>query len=184
MSIESTLEKILPAALMPSNVGKQDTASWPFWFNVDIPFSGTSLTVDRTFSLLSSFRVTQEANVLIMAISVATNIVSGVLNEKGYSAPLALTLRDRQSSRQFNDIPTPIQNYGRAGDPTLLKQPHWIDRNSNLEIQVQTILTGTETCNLTTTNAGQPLKMQVSFYGYRIRENDKHKIPAHVFALY
>ena len=97
----------------------------------------------------------------------------------GYStsselAPLQVEIRDRQSSRQFNDRPIPMQMIGKKSRPTVLPTPLLIMPNAFIDVTVSSWLTGSQA----TVGSG---KMQFSFYGYRIRVEDADKVMSTIF---
>jgi len=102
--LEERLEGILPPELIPSNVGDINNVQWGFFFEVDFDF-GTDPTFDYNVRDSKNFKVSSEAAYLITRIY-RDNDDAGV---SGFEAPLTLTLRDNQSSRQFMDRGIPLQ---------------------------------------------------------------------------
>ena len=168
-TLKSNLAQVIPAYMMPGNVGGYNKVTWPFWSQVNFDF-GTNPTYSSSTRQTQSFQVTQEAALLLMSIS---------RKSYGYStsselAPLQVEIRDRQSSRQFNDRPIPMQMIGKKSRPTVLPTPLLIMPNAFIDVTVSSWLTGSQA----TVGSG---KMQFSFYGYRIRVEDADKVMSTIF---
>jgi hypothetical protein len=103
-ALEEHLEGILQPELIPSNVGDINNVQWGFFFEVDFDF-GTDPTWDSNVRDSKNFKVSSEAAFLITRIY-RNNDDAGVA---GFEAPLTLTIRDNQSSRQFMDRGIPLQ---------------------------------------------------------------------------
>ena len=108
MNLKEQLMSVLPQNMLPGNVGDVNKVTWPFWYVGTFNF-GTNPTYGPLTRTTQSFQVSQEAGLLLMAIGRKAwdNSIAGDL------APLQLEVRDRQSSRQFNDRPMPLQNIGK-----------------------------------------------------------------------
>lgn len=109
-ALEDHLKGILPPELIPSNVGDINQVQWGFFYEVDFNF-GDDPTWDSNVSARKSFKVSSEAAFLITRIY-RDQDDAGV---SGYEAPLTLTLRDLQSSRQFMDRGIPLQAFPSKG---------------------------------------------------------------------
>ncbi len=158
-SMVAKLRKFLPEHLIPSNVGGYDSVAWPFWFQANFDF-GANPTITSASRQTSSFQVTQEAAFLLMAVY-----------RKGYEygtsgdlGPWQLEIRDRQSSRQFNDKPIPMQVIGNKSRPSILPTPMIIQPNAFMDITMSSWLPSG--VSQATTGSG---KFQFSFFGYRTR---------------
>jgi hypothetical protein len=161
--------KGLPARMQPSNVGNIDKVTWPFWFSLTFDF-GTNPTYGPNTKLVQSFQVSNEAAYLLGAIGRkawdSTNA--------GDLAPLQIEFRDRQSSRQFNDRPVPLQNIGKKYQYTELPTPMLIAPNAFFEATITSWLLA----NQASVGNG---KHEINFYGYRIRAEDMKKTYSAIF---
>jgi hypothetical protein len=167
--LKSNLSQVIPAYMMPGNVGGYNKVTWPFWSQVNFDF-GTNPTWSSSTRQTQSFQVTQEAALLLMSIS---------RKSYGYDtaselAPLQVEIRDRQSSRQFNDRPIPLQMIGKKSRPTVLPTPLLIMPNAFIDFTVSSWITGSQA----TVGTG---KLQLSCYGYRIRVEDADKVLSSIF---
>lgn len=169
MSLKKHLQRILPPGMVPGNVGNINEVMWPFYDAITIDF-GTDPTYTANSRLTGSFQVTQEACLLLSKISRKSYSYSTA----GELAPLQLTFRDRQSSRQLNDRPIPIQMIGRKSFPTVLPTPYIIMPNGNFEVEVTSWLSGSQA----TVGSG---KHDFIFEGYRIRIEDQDKVLSTIF---
>src|ERR1035437_5876973 len=134
-NLKDTLVRILPKHLIPGNVGEYNSVTWPTWYQVNFDF-GHNPSYDVNTRQLQSFQNTQEAAFLFMAIG---------RKHYGYDnasalAPLQVEIRDRQSSRQFNDKPIPIQMLGRRAHPTVIPTPLLIMPNAFLDFTVTSFI--------------------------------------------
>lgn len=102
--LEKHLNDMLPPELIPSNVGDINQVQWGFFYQVDFDL-GVDPTWDNNFNARKSFKVTNESAFLVTRIY-RDNDDAGVA---GLEAPLTLTIRDQQSSRQFMDKGIPLQ---------------------------------------------------------------------------
>lgn len=162
------LKNVLPSYLQPGNVGKMGEVTWPFSYSVGFDF-GASPTWTPTTKQVQSFQVSQEAGLLLMALRRKSNDASGDLS------PLQVELRDRQSSRQFNDRPIPMQNIGKKFRPTIFPTPMLLFPNAFLDVTITSWLT---TGSQTSTSDG---KFNITFFGYRIRTEDLGTVLSSVF---
>jgi hypothetical protein len=169
MSLKGHLQKILPAGMMPGNVGHINQVMWPFFHVITIDF-GTNPTYGPSTRQAQSFQVTQEACLLLSKITRK----SYSYNDAGELAPLQLTMRDRQSSRQLNDRPIPLQMLGKKSFPSILPTPYLIMPNGFFEVEVTSWLTA----NQVTVGNG---KHEFIFEGYRIRIEDQDKVLSTIF---
>lgn len=170
-NLHKTLNSILPPNMRPGNVGDYSSVTWPMWYQADFDF-GTNPSYTSNSRQTQNFQNTQEAAFLFMAIS---------RKHYGYDtasalAPLQVEIRDRQSSRQFNDNPIPIQMIGRRNHPTTLPTPMLVMPNAFLDITASTWLPAGNT--MATTGSG---KFQLTFFGYRIRVEDSGKVLSSIF---
>ncbi|MEO5348877.1 MAG: hypothetical protein H7836_04450 [Magnetococcus sp. YQC-3] len=170
-NLKTELQKVIPPYMMPGNVGSFTKVTWPFWYNVSFDF-GANPSWSSNTRQTQSFQVSQEAAFLLAAVS-----------RKSYSyttaselAPLQFEIRDRQSSRQLNDRPIPLQMIGKRSKPTILPTAMLIMPNAFLDVTMTSWLPSTVTQASTGTG-----KFQISFFGYRVRVEDADKVLSSVF---
>lgn len=168
--LKDNLLKILPSHLIPGNVGNLNDVSWPFWysFNFDL---GDDPSILPRFSQSASFQVSQEAAFLFMGISRSVN--SSSID----SLPLGVEIRDRQSSRFFNNAPIPMQMIGAFGNPTILPTPMLIMPNAVYEMELKGIAPQTASASNGTGNG----KIQFTLHGFRMRVEDAGKVLSSIF---
>jgi hypothetical protein len=165
----SNLSKILPPSMMPKNVGDLAQVMWDFFFTVELDF-GTDPSFDANSKKIGSFKVDQEASFLLMGFSRTYHD-----NDKaGRGAPLTITLRDLQSTRQFNDVSWPIQNIGEAGLPTKLETPLLFAANATVQVEASCWLPE----QMDATGNG---KQEITFFGLRVRDTDNVKVLSQMF---
>lgn len=169
MNLKNHLKSFLPPYMVPGNVGHITEVTWPFWETVTFDF-GTNPTYDASTRQTQSFQVTQEAGWLVTHMA-----------RKSYSAtnssdlaPLQIEIRDRQSSRQFNDRSVPIQMLGKRSRPTIFPTPLLMMPNAFIDITATSWLT----TSMATTGSG---KFDIVIFGYRIRVGDENKVLSTVF---
>jgi len=164
------LLKILPPHIAPKNLGNFNSIMWDFFYPVKIDL-GTDPTYGPQTRAEKSFKVNQDGSFLLCGISRVYNSTTA----SGQKAPLSLTLRDLQSTRQFNDISFPIQNLGERGKPTLLETPLLVYKNSNISCELTSWLSE----NMATTGSGVH---EFLFFGLRIRDEEQAKLLQTIFA--
>lgn len=170
--MRESMNGILPAYMMPGNVGGLNQVTWPFYFQVEIDIGDNPVVVDNNYTK-GFFQVDQEAALLLMSVSRAHN--TDVANFSGtVDAPLQVELVDRQSSRRFSNAPTPLQMFGFNSKPSILPTPMYIQPNGFLDV----IVNGIPTTPQNFTGSG---KFQLSFFGYRIRTEDTNKVLSTIF---
>lgn len=169
MNLKDQLASILPKNLMPSNVGHINEVTWPFFHTFNFDF-GTDPIYGQSTKQTSSFQVTQEAGLLLMTIQRKSFDYSAA----GEFAPLQVTIRDRQSSRQFNDNPIPLQTIGKKEDPTILPTPMLIQPNAFLDLEMSSWL------KADAQSLGES-KVSITVFGYRIRMGDMAKVYSTIF---
>lgn len=109
-ALERHLNDILPPELIPSNVGDINQVQWGFFYEVDFNF-GIDPVWNSNVSARKSFKVTNESAFLVTRIYRDTDD-AGIA---GLEAPLTLTIRDLQSSRQLMDKGIPLQTIPSKG---------------------------------------------------------------------
>lgn len=160
MALKDQLARKLPSYLMPGNVGNYNGVTWPFWFNVDFDF-GANPTYGPNTKQTRNFRVSQDGAFLLQAIT--RNSFS--YNQAGELAPLQLRIVDRQSTRQLNDAPIPIQAIGHKSRPSIMPTPYLIMPSAQMEFELTSFLLADQV----TVGSG---RHQLTFFGYRVRVED------------
>jgi hypothetical protein len=163
------LTKILPPHLAPKNVGEMSGVMWDFFFTVTLDF-GIDPTYGINSKAIDNFRVDQEAAFMLTSFY-HTYHDNG---KAGRKAPIAITLRDAQSTRQFNDQPFPIQNIGENGLPTKLDTPLLFAANATVLVEASCWLPE----DMATVGDG---KHEITFYGLRVRDADDVKVVSQMF---
>jgi hypothetical protein len=170
-SLINQLKRFLPEHLIPSNIGGYDRVAWPFWFSVDFDF-GSNPTITNASRQTKNFQVTQEAGFLMMAIF-RKSYEYGTSGELG---PWNIEVRDRQSSRQFNDRPIPMQMIGKKSRPTILPTPMMISPNAFIDVTMSSWLP--DGVSQATTGSG---KHQFTFFGYRTRVENTEQLMSLIY---
>jgi hypothetical protein len=164
------LLKILPPHIAPKNLGQFNNVMWDYFYPVAFDF-GTDPVYGPQSRAENNFKVNQDGSFLLFGISRTYSSTSA----SGKSAPLVMTLRDMQSTRQFNDTSFPIQNIGEKGQPLVLETPLLIFKNSNLSCELSSWLPE----NMSTTGSG---KHEFLFFGLRVRDEEQVKLLQTIFA--
>lgn len=167
-NLKQELDRTLPDYMSPSNVGNINKVAWFFYEQVNFDF-GLNPALNTGTRQTQSFQVTQEAGFLIMAISHN----SPTYDTAGLLGPWQVEMRDRQSSRQFNDNPVPLQMFGRNSCPSILPTPMLLMPNAFFDVTMSTFATAQ-----TAVGSG---KHQFSFFGYRIRVEDSAAVLSTIF---
>lgn len=169
--LRNNLKKVLPKHLIPQNVGHYNEVLWPYFFPFVFDF-GDNPTYDSNTREEVNVQVDQEAGFLLTHISRDHNDPG----QSGYYSPLQMTIRDLQSSRQFNDEPIPVQQIGYKSQVTVLDTPLFFAANARMQIQMTSwIPTGEQ---FATSGSG---KHEIVLGGYRIRQSDAGKVLASIF---
>lgn len=177
--LENNLKKFIPSHMMPKNVGNLYKIAWPFWYSVDFnltddPTFAASSTLTNSLRLTSSFQVSQEAGFLITGISRHANDYDA----SGDLGPLAIEIRDRQSSRFFNNAPIPIQQIGIEGWDTAYPTPFLVMPNAFMDVTLSCFLDA----GVNQVVQGGPSGIhQFTFKGYRVRIKDAEKVLSSIF---
>jgi hypothetical protein len=174
--LKQALSSILPPHMMPKNVGHMNHVQWPFNYQVDFDLSTTTgwPNITEATSQTQSFQVSQEAAFLATGISRHADDY----NDAGDLGPWQIEIRDRQSSRFFNNAPIPIQMIGIEGHPTVLPTPFLILPNAFVEVTMSNFLDTGVTQNMDPDASG---KHQFSFWGFRLRVEDAEKVLSSIF---
>jgi hypothetical protein len=167
MGLYEELKAKLPSSLMPGNVGGVDNVTWDYSFPITFDL-GTSPTIGPTFRVSKFFQVQQEAAFILKNISWTAN------SQAAYLAPFSVELRDRQSSRFFQNTPIPVQSYGDRYLATQLDSPLFIAPNAFVDITLSTWIP-------TEVTLVGPISYTFSFRGVRIRVQDAADVLGNVF---
>lgn len=170
-TLKGELSKVIPSYMMPGNVGSYTKVTWPFFYQMNFDF-GTNPSWTSNTRQTQSFQVSQEAALLLAAVSRK----SYSYNTASEMAPLSIEIRDRQSSRQMNDRPIPMQAIGSRSRPTVLPTAMLIMPNAFIDVTMTSWIPSGVT--QATTGTG---KFQFCFFGYRIRVEDADKVLSSVF---
>ena len=169
MSLEQELVKRLPSSLIPGNVGNLYDVAWPFNYTVPFDF-GTDPTYGPNTQQIQTFQNTQEAAFILGGITRKAYAYS----EAGELAPLQVLIKDRQSTRQFMDIPIPLQAIAKKTPITTFEVPLVIMPNAFIDV----IITSWQTANQATVGSG---RHDITFVGYRTRTSDIGTVLSTVF---
>jgi len=167
MGLYEELKAKLPSSLMPGNVGTVDIVTWDYVFPITFNL-GNNPKIGPGFRVTQFFQVQQEAAFILKNISWTAN------TQDAYLAPLAIELRDRQSSRFFQNTPIPLQSYGDRYLPTQLDSPLYIAPNAFVDVTLTTWIP-------TDVNLVGPISYTFSFRGVRIRVKDAADVLGNVF---
>lgn len=170
-SLSNHMNRSLPPAMRPGNVGAINRVIWPFWF------TSTAVELAPNTSLQGFTTVTQEAAFVMMAITKTVYKRTGVAGAYSYTFVdsldemaagqvdgLTFTLRDSSSTRTFHNKPLEIDQIGGGEFPSVLPTPILFLPNSTIE---------------TTYNNDHPTDVFVpylTFFGYRVRIEDAQNI--------
>lgn len=160
----------VPGHMVPGNVGNLNTVVWPFWYETDFNF-GTDPTILPGLSQTQSFQVSQEAAFILMAIGRSADAYS----ESGDLGPWQINIRDRQSSRQINDAPIPLQMIGTKSNPAIFPTPYLLYPNAFIDVTMNTW----QTVPQTTIGSGIH---RLTYFGYRVRLGDSGNLLSTVFS--
>lgn len=167
------LQKILPARLLPKNIGSVDEVTWFYMYELNFDFSNganTDFVVGQRKN--DFFQIGQEAGFLLTHIY-RTYRDAGIA---GQSAPLHFTIKNVQSTRQFNDAPLQLQHIGTRSKPYKLPVPILLQPNEKLEVEMESWY-GAD-INVPASVGKQSL----SFLGRRVRMKDMLKMKADLIA--
>jgi hypothetical protein len=169
MSLESELLSKVPSGLIPGNVGAYNDIAWKFTYSVDFNF-GVNPTYDQNTNQTQSYQNTQEAAFIFGWISRSAADNTTASNR----APLQLRIVDRQSTRQFNDLPIPLQMIPESTPPMALEVPLIIMPMAFMDLTMTSWLTAAQA----TVGSG---KHSIAMGGYRVRTNDIGKVLSMIF---
>ena len=172
-NLRDSMGSFVPPHLMPGNVGPLNCVVWPFWFPVNFDFGTNPTITGGQTSQTQTFQVTQEASILLIGVARQADAYSTA----GHLGPWNITIRDNQSSRQFNDTPVPIQMISyAAGLPTQLPTAMLLMPNATIAVVMSNWLPA----GFAQTTVGSGAH-QFSFFGYRVRIEDSEKVMGSVF---
>lgn len=167
MGLYEELKAKLPASLMPGNVGSVDIVTWDYTFPVIFDL-GVDPEIGPGFRVTKFFQVQQEAAFILKNVTWTAN------SQDTYLAPLMIELRDRQSSRFFQNTPIPVQAYGDRYLPTQLDSPLYVAPNAFVDVTLSTFIPQAVTI------PGR-VSLTFSFRGVRIRVKDAADVLGNVF---
>lgn len=131
------LKKILPKKYLPGNAGQLSNLQWPNFLPIPRFDLGTDPILNPGFNPApQGVEVGQEAAFIVMAIA----WFAWSEDTAGQKAPLSVTIRSRQSSRQFNDNPIPIQLIGDHSRPLILPVPLPVQPMNYIDVYLSTWL--------------------------------------------
>lgn len=172
--LKATLQGALAPNMMPANVGGLNEVAWPFYFQVPIDF-GADASISSTIVQKNSYQIDQEAAFIWMSLGVTFGTDDA--NASGmFDAPIQVQIFDRQSSRQFNSSPVPVQMLGQNSNPTILPTGMFLQPNAFIDVQVS----GLRDIAQTQTGSG---KIQFSFFGYRTRIENASKVLSTIYGI-
>lgn len=158
-ALEEHLSSILPPELIPSNVGDINQVQWGFFYEVDFNFGDDPTWTNNVYQK-KSFKVSSEAAFLITRIYRDQDDAG----TSGYEAPLTLTIRDLQSSRQFMDKGIPLQSIPSKGYFYELPVPFLLYPAASAELELKCWLPNG--ISVETTGAS---KQSFTLYGAKVR---------------
>lgn len=165
-ALEEHFNSILPPELIPSNVGDISQVQWGFFYNVDFDF-GVDPTWNSDINQSNIIKVTNEAAFLLTRIYRDTEDAGTA----GLEAPLTMTLKDLQSSRQFMDSGIPVQAIPGKGYFYELPVPYLLYPAATAELQLKSWLP--DGIDITTDGVSAQSFM---LYGARVRVSDPNAI--------
>lgn len=167
MGLREELAVKIPPHLMPGNVGTAAEVNWIYTFPVSFDL-GAAFTVDPNTSVTAYFQVPQEAAFILKEISwTVDDYTDGTL-------PLQIQIRDRQSSRFFQNTPIPIQNIGPRAWPTKLSTSLIFMPTAFVDVTLSSWIPNA----MVTAGVG---KFHFSFSGVRIRVKSASEVLGTVF---
>lgn len=183
--LHQAMATFLPQQLVPQNVGGLNTVAWQFQFTTDFDLKTTKPWIDQVAATgngaissftrqTQSFQVTQEAAFLMMGIMRHANDY----NDAGDLGPLTFEFRDAQSSRFFNNEPTPIQMFGQKGYMQYMAVPMILMPNAKFEITLGCNLDEGVTQQVPADASGVH---RCTMMGYRVRVADAEKVLSSIF---
>ena len=170
--LRSNLAQVLPLDLMPGNVGPLNSIAWTFFEPAEVNFGMNPLLNANSFQS-TTFRVDQDGAFLMLGILVTGDTARG---GAGLDGPYQVTIKDKQSTRTFNDQPIPIQALSTKMYPRKFPTPLLFYPNAYVQFNVSTwIPTG-----LTQQTSGSG-RLQFNPYGVRVRIEDIASILGNIF---
>lgn len=165
-ALKEHLEGLLPPELVPSNVGSISEVTWGFFYQLDFDL-GNNITFDHNFRAERSFKVNAEAAFLVTRIYRDTRDQ----DQAGFAAPLCVSMKDMQSSRQLNDNPIPVQAIPSKGYYWELPVPFLIYPSASLSLE----LTSWLPVGVSLPTEGSNYQ-GFTFYGARVRIKDQNQV--------
>lgn len=134
-NLRDNISKILPKHLVPTNVGDYRQLLSPYWYHAEFNL-GTNITITPNYTATASIQIHQDAGFLLTTIQRYTK----VQGTAGFAIPLGLTIRDNQSTRQFNDRPIPLNSIGFRARPTKLVTPMLLRPNASVTLTLSSLI--------------------------------------------
>lgn len=172
--LRATLQGALAPNMMPANVGGLNEVAWPFYFQVPIDF-GDDPTVSSAIIQKNSYQIDQEAAFIWMSLGVTFGTDDANASAL-VKAPIQVQIFDRQSSRQFNSSPVPVQMIGQNSNPSVLPTGMFLQPNAFLDV----VVSGLRDIPQDQTGSG---KLQFSFFGYRTRIENASKVLSTIYGI-
>ena len=172
-AMEAHMAGIVSPELMPSNVGDISKVQWGFFHQVNMDF-GTNPTFNSNSRTSKIVKVSSEAAYLITRIYRDTDD-AGLA---GYEAPLTLTIRDLQSSRQLMDRGIPLQVIPSKGEYYELPVPFLLYPASSAELELKCWLP--VGVSLPTSGSGT---QNFTLYGAKVRTSDLKSLAKNAFKI-
>lgn len=158
-ALYGTLASMVPAGLMPGNLGDLPDMQWGYFYEFDFDF-GTNPALTPLSRLQVDDQVNGDSGFYVTGIS--QNIAD--FSDAGALGPYQIQIQSAQSTRQFTSQPIPLQSIGSDGRETQLDIPILFFPNDTISIIASTWLQNGETSNPLGSSA-----FQVSLFGLRVR---------------
>lgn len=169
--LKQHLENVLPPYMVPSNVGSYTDVTWPYLSTVSFDFGANPVWGPNTRQT-KTFTVPQEGGLLLYQIY---SHFYGY-NTASAKAPVQMRLIDRQSTRQFNNTPIPLQVIGHSSSPSVFPTPYLFMPNSTVEVEITSWVTADMA-----TFGGDIGKFDLVFVGNLIRIENADNVLSTVF---
>ena len=172
--LKQNLDYSLRPSLVPGNLGNINRVIWPFFFTTSLQ------TLAVNSSATTRFTVTQEAAFVLMSYTktvytktvgplVYTYVDPDATGAASQANDLKFSLRDAQSSRDFNNLPINLDQVGNPRWPTILPDPVFFLPNSTIEV------------TFANSSASVVYVPRITFFGYRVRLENAQQILSTVY---
>jgi len=170
--LRTNLSAVLPLDIMPGNVGPLNSIAWDFWEPAEVNFGMNPLLSANSIQN-TTFRVDQDGAFLMLGIIVTGDTARG---GAGLDGPYQVVIRDRQSSRTFNDQPIPLQALGSRVNPRKFPTPLLFQPNAYVQFYVTTWLPQGTSQQMSGSG-----RLQFAPYGVRVRIEDTRQTLGNIF---